>query len=81
MYLSPGPMLVWNGEKSLATVTTNAGEWRHPDGWRTRPKKEPYAGGELQNMFDELPNTFWHSGARFENGPKKVKIQFKVGLI
>ena len=70
-----GPMLVWNGEKRLATGTTKAGEWRHREGWE---KGTPDNGGEVHNMFDELPHTFWHNAMTSENVPKNIKIVFKV---
>ena len=81
MYLSPGSMLVWNGEKSLATVTTNAGEWRHSPQVGERVGEKDDLGGELHNMFDEHPHTFWHSAWGKDAGPKAIKIQFKVRFI
>ena len=74
--LIAGPLLVWNGQERLAIVSTNAGSWRHGPGWNG--KGSPDQGGELKNMFDENPMSFWHSAHHFENEPKIVKIEFKV---
>ena len=76
MHNRSGPMLVWNGQKRLATVTTKAGEWRHREGWGGKGTADN--GGEVNNMFDELPHTFWHSAMTSEDVPKNIKIVFKV---
>ena len=76
--LISGPLLVWNGQERLATVSTNAGSWRHGPGWNG--KGSPDQGGELKNMFDENPRSFWHSAKHFQDETKIVRIDFKVRL-
>jgi len=62
-----GPLLVWNGDGRIAQVTNNAGVWPHGD-----------KGGEVCNMFDGKPNTFWHSSKSTTQLPKTIKIEFIV---
>ena len=67
-----GPLLVWNWQERLATITNKAGVWTgpHHNEWKV--------GGDLCHMFDGNPNTYWHSAASKENEPKILKIEFKV---
>ena len=44
--LIAGPLLVWSGQERLAIVSTNAGSWRHGQGWNG--KGSPDQGGELK---------------------------------
>ena len=76
--LISGPLLVWNGQDRLATVSTNAGSCRHGPGWNG--KGSPDHGGELKNMFDENPRSFWHSAHHFQDETKIVRIDFRVRL-
>ena len=72
----PGPLLVWYGQERLATIISKAGVWRHPAGWPDA--NSPDQGGEVHNMFDENPKTFWCNAPRYENLPKIIRIEFKV---
>ena len=62
-----GPLLVWNGDKRIAKVSTDAGVWPHGD-----------YGGDLSHMFDGKSHTFWHSSRSTCNVPKIIKIEFTV---
>ena len=62
-----GPLLVWHGERDIATIINEAGEYSK--------------NNLLSNMFDDNPNTMWHSGGEFNNKPKSLKIQFRVSPI
>ena len=74
----PGPLLVWYGQERLATIVSKAGVWRHPAGM---VGNSPDQGGEVHNMFDENPRTFWCNAPRYENLPKIIKIEFKVTFV
>ena len=62
-----GPLLVWNGQERIASITNKAGVWPHGT-----------KGGDVCHMFDENLETFWHSGQSTVNVPKIIKIEFKV---
>ena len=62
-----GPLLVWNGQLSIAKIINEAGVWDGNCG--------------LEKMFDGNHNTFWHSGKGFHDKPKSIKIQFTVSPI
>ena len=62
-----GPLLVWNGQADIATVVNEAGIY-----------KENGRDFSVENMFDENPNTCWHS--QNQNGPHTIKIFLKVSV-
>ena len=68
----PGPLLIWYGQERLATIVSEAGVW---------PALPPDQGGEVHNMFDENPKTFWCNAPRYEHLPKIIKIEFKVTFV
>ena len=74
----PGPLLVWYGEERLAIISSKAGVWRHHAGM---VGNSPDQGGEVHNMFDENPKTFWCNAPRYENLPKIITIEFKVAYV
>ena len=59
-----GPLLVWHGERDIATIINDAGEWN--------------SDSSLTKMFDDNPNSMWHSGGEAKNKPKSLKFQFRV---
>ena len=49
-YVREGPLLVWNGQEDIATAINEAGVWT-----------EPGRDFSFGKMFDENPNSCWHS--------------------
>ena len=57
---------IWHGDSTIAETTTDADELM------------PY---ELQNMFDDDPNTMWHSATNHRNKDKTITIDFVVSKL
>jgi len=57
-----GPLLVWNGQTSIAKIINEAGIGDKNSG--------------LEKMFDGNHNTHWHSCPGFIDKPKSIKIEF-----
>ena len=67
-----GSLLCWHGQERIATVVNQAGVWEHQVG--------NIKLGGVNNMFDENPNTCWHSSENMRDKPKTMRIEFKVSL-
>ena len=61
---APGPLRVWYGESTIATVSSRSGIWN--------------GNYKVENMFDENADTCWHSEKRFELIAKTMRVDFKV---
>ena len=62
-----GPLLVWHGERDIATIINDSGQWN--------------SDMPLAKMFDDNPNSMWHSSGESVNKPKSLKFQFRVSPI
>ena len=55
---------IWNGEKDVAQVVNQAGQWS--------------SGHSVSKMFDSNPKTCWHSGRQNTNNLKIIGVHFHV---
>ena len=59
-----GPLSVWYGESSIASVSSRSGIWN-----------QDY---KVENMFDENGGTCWHSEERYGRVAKTMRVDFRV---
>ena len=62
-----GRPFVWHGERDIATVVNQAGEW-----------SSDYV---VDNMFDDSAITLWHSNGAMQSKPKVIGFEFKVSKV
>ena len=56
--------LIWHGERDIARVINQAGEWN--------------SNYSVDNMFDDSATTLWHSSRAMQSKPKVIGFEFKV---
>ena len=56
--------LIWHGERDIARVINQAGEWN--------------SNYSVDNMFDDSATTLWHSNGAMRTMPKVIGFEFKV---
>ena len=57
---------IWHGEPEVASYSTNAGYWYNE------------AAFVLKHIFDDDPQTIWHSHMPYKNSNKIITVNFKV---
>ena len=61
---------IWHGESDIADVVNHAGFWVDPKGISHNEPK----------IFDDEPNSLWHSAVEYKDKDKIIGFEFKVSI-
>ena len=61
---------IWHGESDIADVVNHAGFWVDPKG----------ISHDEPKIFDDEPNSLWHSAVKYRDTDKMIGFEFKVSI-